>query len=88
MTTRRRTAPIATISSPIWITEPTLSQVRSPLAAAIAARAIVSAESNTAVRTRLALARELVSETTEVALVATVSTTAPQPRLDSSEART
>ena len=88
MTTRRRTAPIATVNRPIWISEATLSQVRAPLAAETAASTTASAESSTAARTWVVRALELVSETTEVALVARISITADQPRLESREART
>ena len=88
VTTRTRTAAVATASSTTWISEAKLSQVRSPETATIAARAIVSPESRIAARTTPARAWELVSATTEVALVATTSTTAGQPRLESSEAST
>ncbi len=88
VTTRRRTAPIATVSSETWITEATLSQSWLPVAAPIAARAMVSSESPTATLTTFTCACELVSATTEVALVATVSSTEVQPRLSSSDAST
>ena len=58
------------------------------MAAAIIARTIVSAESQIAARTRRGRAWELVRATTEVVLVARISTTADQPRLESSEVST
>ena len=60
----------------------------SPLIAATIARPIVNPESRIAPRTQPGRAWELVSATIEVALVATVSSTADQPRLSSSEVRT
>ena len=65
-----------------------MSQSGPPLIAASAASTIVSAEIQIARRTNRALAWELVSAMTEVALVATVRITADQPRLSSSEAST
>ncbi len=65
-----------------------MSQVRSSLIAAIAASTTVRPESQIAERTRRGLAWELVRATTEVTLVAAVSTTADQPWLESSEVST
>ena len=79
---------MASVSRPIWTTEARLSQMRSSLTAAIAARPIVSPESRIAARTRPGRACELVRATIEVALVAPVSSTADQPRLSSSEVST
>src|SRR6201986_3503819 len=88
VTTRRSTAPIATVNRSIWIAEEKLSQVRSSLIAATMARTIVASERPIAVRTITGRAWELVRATIEVALVAIVRTTAGQPWLASTEVRT
>ena len=88
MTTRRSTAAIATVRTRIEISEPALSQARSSVRAATIARPIASSERPIAARTTTRRACELLSATTEVALVETISTTPDQPTLESSEAST
>ena len=65
-----------------------MSSVSLSVAAAIAARRTVSAESQIEARTARGLTWELTRATIEVTLVARVRMTADQPRLSNSEAST
>ncbi len=88
VTTRHSTAAIANASRQIWISEARLRSVFSPVAAAVTAKRTVKVESQIATRTARGLTWELVRATIEVALVASVSTTADQPWFSSNEAST
>jgi hypothetical protein len=88
VTTRLRTAPIATASSPISMKLAALSQCRPPETAETIARRIARSASVAARLMKIGRACELVSATTEVALVTAVSSTADQPRFEITEAST
>ena len=88
VSTRCSTAAIATASRTISRKEATFRQSRPPKVAEATASAIARPATIAARRTTIGCACELVRATIEVALVLSVSSTAAQPLLLSTEART